>query len=649
MKATHKLSLCFILAATTLHAQLTVSPLFTDHAVLQRDRPLPIWGSGTPGESVAVTFATQHATTVVAPDGTWKVTLKPMRAGGPYDLTVAGGTTLVFHDILLGEVWLASGQSNMEFKMMTVKNAATELAAADHPNLRMYNVPITPLPAPTAQLTGKWEVSTPAAATHFIAVGYYFAVNLLNDLHVPIGIINSTVGGTPAEAWTPLPGLTSDPLFAAPALRELQGLNDLQQNRVLYVANLAAWEKQYNAAEPSETETLPDVAADDWKPLTIPGDAKNLPFTGPTVLWAKYTFDLKESDLTPAGARADLGYLLESDTVYVNGTKVGHSIPDPLHTVSVYRAYSIPPAALHVGSNTILVRAFAHSKQRQTFGINGMMLTILNATNGPLARYPIQDGWQYRIGSEVALSPAALAALPQPPQVSPGHTASALYNGMIAPLGDFAMRGALWYQGEANAGAYARYAALMNHLITGWRAQWGYEFPFYVVQLPLYNNTNFPAMRAAQAQIATLVPNTAIAVTIDTGEAQNIHPVDKKPVGDRLALLARHRVYGETIEDSGPFFASVEPQAASLRIHLTHAKGLHSSSDTIANFEIAGPDHHFVPASAIIDGETLVLSSPTVAHPVSARYAWSGTPLNCSLYNQANLPLAPFTTDAAAH
>jgi sialate O-acetylesterase len=572
-----------------------------------------------------------------------------MPAGGPYDLTVAAGTKLTFHDILLGEVWLASGQSNMEFKMMTVKNAATELAAANHPNLRMFNVPNTALPAPTTQLAGKWELSTPAAATHFIAVGYYFAVNLFNDLHVPIGIINSTVGGTPAEAWTPLPGLTADPLFAAPALKELQALNDLQANRLLYVANLAAWEKQYNAAEPEETEPLPDPTAAVWKPLTVPGDAKNLPFTGPTVLWAKVNFELKPSDLTPNGARADLGYLLESDTVYVNGTKIGHSAADPLHAASVYRAYNIPPPALHVGSNTILVRAFAHSSLHQTFGINGMTVTVLNGTNGPLIRYPIQDGWQYIIGSQVALTPAALAELPQPPQVSPGHTASALYNGMIAPLGDFALRGALWYQGESNAGAADRYAALMTHLIAGWRAQWHDDFPFYIVQLPIYANTNFPAMRAAQAQIAALVPNTAIAVTIDTGEVQNIHPIDKKPVGDRLALLARHRVYGESLEDSGPFFASAETKDGSLRIHLTHAMGLHSTSETIANFEIAGPDHHFLPATAILDGETILLSSPAVPHPVSARYAWTASPLNCSLYNQANLPLAPFTTDPTPH
>jgi sialate O-acetylesterase len=355
---------------------------------------------------------------------------------------------------------------------------------------------------------------------------------------------------------------------------------------------------------------------------------------------------LPEGDYSHGG-RIDLGYLLDHDVAYVNGTKVGESAYDPkLPGQSVYRAYGIPAAVLHEGINVILVRAFAHSPARLMLGIGGMALSV----NGPPGSLPVKtivDGdWQYWIESQIALSPESRAALPVKPDLNAGGVPASLYDGMIAPLGKFAMRGAIWYQGEANAGAAAKYPALMTHLIAGWRKQWGDEFPFYIVQLPLYQDGHFPAMRQAEAEIAATVPKTGLAVTIDTGEAKNIHPVEKRPVGERLALLALHRVYGEKIEDSGPVYVSAERTGGKLRIKLAHAEGLHATAAAIPNFTIAGPDGKYLPADAVIEGQTIVLSNPEVTEPRSAEYAETPMPFGCDVYNQAGLPLAPFRTGA---
>jgi sialate O-acetylesterase len=299
---------------------------------------------------------------------------------------------------------------------------------------------------------------------------------------------------------------------------------------------------------------------------------------------------------------------------------------------------------LHPGDNSIVIRAYAHSPNGQSLFAGFASVQAPTAQPGINDVYPLTGEWQYRIVFDQHLGSEALAAFPHHPRETIPHPAFGLYNGMIHPLRDFAIAGAIWYQGEGNAGRYAQLPKLMEHLIGSWRRQWHTDLPFYIVQLPIFQDRNWPMMRAAQQQITRDIPNTAIAVTIDTGEVTNIRPKEKQPVGDRLALLALHRVYGLKLEDSGPFFASAQPEGAKLRISFTHAEGLHATGPAIPHFEIAGADGKFLPAEAIIEKQTIVLSNSQISRPTAARYAWSPTPLGTEVYNSANLPLAPFTT-----
>lgn len=627
-----KLLLTIVFAAVSASAQVTLSPLFTDHAVLERNKPIPVWGNAAPGEKVEITLGPSHASATADGNGAWHAVLPKLGAGGPYTLKANDAMAT---DILIGEVWLASGQSNMEFTVKQVSDLQATLAASDHPRLRMFTVKKNTAADPITALTGSWAVSNATNVMDFSAVGYYFAASLLAHLNVPVGILHSSWGGTGAEMWTPLPNLLADPVLAADARRQTDAFRVLPASIAAYKQKLPAWESQYEAAEPTDTAIPADSAS--WKSITLPATMDQLPFKGAAVLWLRRTVTLP-ADAPPVRAHIDLGYLLEREIVYVNGQQIvkqGYGDPE----VGVPgRAADIPAGVLHTGENTVLIRAFAHVPSRPGIGRTAMSISLAGKT------YPLTGDWQYMLSFNQALPADAVASFPVSPQMNSSATDTSLYNAMIAPLQDFPIAGALWYQGEANAGRAAQYPALMSDLIAGWRKQWGYEFPFYIVQLPLFNDNNFPALRAAQEKIAQTVPKTAIAVTIDTGDATNIHPKIKQPVGERLALLALHRDYGMKLEDSGPFFAAAKAEGDKMRISFTHAEGLHATGATIPNFEVAGADGKFVPADAVIEKQTIVLSSPQVSNPTAARYAWKPPMLGCDVYNGAELPLAPFQT-----
>lgn len=489
---------CFLLLlvypSLPLYGAVRLPALFANHMVIQRDEPVHVWGDAQAGETVTVDFRGMQRTAIADSMGRWSVQLPPGSAGGPFVLSIRGTNTITLTDVLAGDVWVASGQSNMGFSLREAQNAKVEMVGADLPRVRLLNVKqrYADFPQDDLAVTIPWSVCTPESASDFSAVAFFFARELERREHVPIGIIESAWGGTPAEAWTSLHALSQDaslmPVFSA-------------------------W-----------------AAMVDEEPATVRAEAK----------------ERKEiEDKTGAGADENLR----------------------------------------------------------------------------LPWHPVFNAW----------APAAL------------------YNGMIAPLTRFPIRGVIWYQGESNADSlrYPVYGRLFQTLIQDWRSAWSEgDFPFLFVQIANYHTdaeSHWPEIREAQREALTLV-NTAMAVTIDIGDPENIHPADKQDVGHRLALAARAMVYREPVEAFGPLYRSMSREGSVLRLYFDHAdEGLVIKGKQLQGFEIAGDDGKFVPAKADIDGVTVVLTNPGLASPAFARYGWSSDPV-CNLYNKAGLPASPFST-----
>lgn len=493
--------------AGALHADVTPAPLFTDRAVLQRDKSVPIWGRADAGEKVTVTFAGQSRGATTGRDGRWIVFLDPLEtAATGADLVIAGKNTITLRDVLVGEVWLCSGQSNMEWQVSRAADAAQEIAAAQFPLIRHVKIVRTMAEAPAdAVKTSGWQSATPQTVGDFSAVGYFFARDVHQKIGVPLGIINSSWGGTPVESWLSPAALASHPAFRVVPER---------------------WQK-----------TLADFPA------------------------AKAAHDLRLADWTKAEA-----------------------------------AMKTKPKAE--------TEAWAKKNPRP------------RAPRGP------GDPW----------------------------TPTSLFNGMINPLLPYALRGALWYQGESNAERAGEYHALFAAMITAWRAHFGQgDVPFYWVSLANYkvpedpSGLSYAVLREAQTKTLAL-PNTGQALAIDIGNPDDIHPLNKQDVGRRLARLAKHRLYGIVGDDSGPTFASAAREGAALRVKFTHAEGLVAHNKPVQSLEIAGANKVFYPAEAKIERDTLLVSAAAVKEPVAVRYAWRNAP-EANLFNSVGLPAVPFRSD----
>jgi len=489
----------FALFAAAARADVKPSPLFSDHMVLQSAMPVPIWGTADPGEKITVKFLKQKKTVTAGADGKWMVRLAKLKAGGPFEMIIAGKNSITVKDVLVGEVWLGSGQSNMAFTVSKqhasyagLLNEEQEIAAANYPELRMFTGKTAKTYEPQPEIVGQWLVCTPETVGDFSAVGYLFARDLQKALNVPVGIVTEAYGASTAESWIRRQTIASDPLLR-PMLDKFDAL--------------VAFYRQYP-----------------------------------------------------------------------NGT-----------------TDEAPPAP-------------------QT-------LNARPGKPGPL-RDPVQDQ----------------------------HEPTVLFNGMINPVIPYAIRGVIWYQGESIVGGksgVALYPHVMQTLVTDWRALWGEgNFPFYVVQLAaLKNVSNNPMVREAQAAILSL-PNTGMAVTIDIGDPDNVHPKNKEPLGDRLTRIALANTYGRKIEYSGPVYESMTVDGNAIRLKFSHTDGgLVAKDGPLKWFQIAGADQKFVDAEATIDGGTIVVRSADVSAPVAVRYAWDNYPDGCNLYNAAGLPAAPFRTD----
>ena len=624
-----------------MHADVIPNPLFTDNAVLQQGIKAPIWGTADPGERVTVEFAGQTVSTTASAEGKWLVHLSPLKAGGPRILTISGRNKIVLTNILAGEVWLCSGQSNMERQLglragqQPITDWKQEVAAANYPEIRHFGATQTKAFTPAQTVKGSWTVCSPGTVTNFTAIGYFFGRDLYRARQVPIGLIHSSWGGTPAEAWTSEAALSTQPDWTeALAQVKLLATDPVGTQREIQ-KQLEAW---YQAKDPGSAASPPWSATDLdtrlWKAMTLPTYWENAgypDFDG--TFWFRRTVDLPE-DWNGSDAELHLGAVDDNDTTWVNGVEVGATIG-----YNLPRVYRVPAGVLKRSTNVIAVRVLDTGGNGGLYGGDDPMRLVVNA-GGKTNSISLAGEWLCRQGvslANVGWPPTDYSQSPNAPTV--------LYNGMIAPLLPYAIRGVIWYQGESNVGRERQYRTLFPTMIADWRHAWGEgDFPFLFVQIAPYHG-NSPEIREAQLLSWQNTTNTAMAVTIDCGDANDIHPPRKQPMGARLALAARAIAYGEKLEYSGPVFQSMKIEGSEVVLRFTHpGGGLVAKDGPLKGFTIAGADKIFHPAQAEIRGQTIVVASDVVSRPVAVRYGWANVPEG-NLFNRAGLPASPFRTD----
>lgn len=646
--------LALLLAATTGRAEVKLHGLFNDHMVLQRGLPVPIWGTADPGEAVSVTFREQSVATTADDRGQWKVELKSLAPGEPATLSVSGKNSLTLSDVLVGDVWLCSGQSNMGMSVRDCADAPREIAAATFPGIRFYTVPQNPSLTPATEVKSTWQVCSPETVGGFSGAAYFFGRELHGALKVPIGLIHSSVGGTPAEAWTRREALSAMPVLAERADQEAARIRSQAEDNRRFVVERAAWEEKYGVSPPPQAEAArdwadPALTTDDWQPVTLPAQWQQLGAPAGGVFW------VRKDVVLPEGAAGlpfslSLNWVSEQyDTPFFNGVPIGSANNEPPDFYNRQRRYNVPGALVKAGRNVIAVRIVSATHQAGLWQWAHML-------DVPVADVrKLDNQWLLKTESTFPpLPPEALPSRPKPNTQRFSTVSSALYNGMIAPLIPFAIKGAIWYQGENNAGQHAEYRELLSAMIRDWRAQWGQgDFPFLIQQLvnhgapPRDENQPdaWPRLREAQRLVAETVPSCGLATGIELGDALTIHPKNKQEIGRRLALVALEKAYGQKVESSGPRYDSMQIVAAAIRVKFTHAEGLAARGGEPQRCAIAGADRQFASATARIDGDTLVVSSPEVPRPVAVRYAWAENPEGANLCNAAGLSAAPFRTD----
>jgi sialate O-acetylesterase len=652
--------LVVLMSSIYVLADVKLPAILSDHAVLQRDTKVRIWGLASSSENVSVQFRKQRAETQADAKGNWAVTLKPMKAGGPDDLTVTGKNTIIVKDVLVGEVWLCSGQSNMDMRVGSCRDVEKEAAEAKYPSIRQFFVDRRPMGDPTDEVAGRWVVCEPGSVCSFTGVGYFFARFLHDRLNVPVGILDSAWGGTAAESWTPLAALKDQRINLSLVRQYEANLPHFAEVTRQYQVAVARHEKLLKEGKLQDRHVDPgnkgfelgwaksDFKDTDWKTDELPRMVDDL-LGGDGAIWFR-------RDITIPTAWAGhplaihLGAVDDFDVTYWNGVKIGSTGRETPEWWVHPRRYNIPANLATAGKTIVAVRVF------DDFAGSGFInlpedLYVEDTTTGN--RIPLAGTWRWKV--EVTLDPAVLASFPSAPFGPNSPSApSTLYNGMIHPLRNYPIRGAIWYQGEGNAGNYGEYLKLLTTMIREWRKAWNTDFPFGIVQL-----TNFMAyqpdpkagslwagLRESQLKVSQTVPDTGLAVIIDIGSANDIHPKNKQDVGKRLGLWALAKVYGKWIEYAGPMYKSMKIKGEKIQVKFDHVGwgGLVAKGDKVTGFAIAGADGKFVWAEGKIEGDKVMVWSDKVTKPVMVRYAWGDNPV-CNLYNKADLPACPFRTD----
>lgn len=638
--------------STLASAKVELASLFTNNMVLQQQTEAPIWGKATPNKEVSIITSWDNQTYKIKADeaGQWRTKLNTPRAGGPYTIKVSDGKPVTLENVLIGEVWVCGGQSNMEMTMgggRKVANYDEEIKATDYPQIRLFHVERAMSSQPLdnfGKTRGGWKVCSPATVRQFSAVAYFFGRNLYETLNIPIGLISSSVGGTPAEAWTSKASLMQMPDFRDEI--EIVASTDDKVEQRLFDKERQDWENTiltadggFDGKSPVWAET--NDVDQNWGNLTFPGEWENQGLADlDGIVWLRKTIDIPQQW---AGKELllDLGKVYDDDITFFNGTKIGQ-------TEGVYasRTYKIPSRLVKKGKAVITIRVSDNAgKGGLPGGKNGLALGLSTPANeGTIS---LAGDWKYK----VALDFKDFAKRPKSKLDNPNRT-TVLYNAMIHPMVNYAVQGVIWYQGEANCMKATQYKDLFPLLIQDWRKQWGKNLPFHFVQLANFGDRNkepedAPWAQLREAQLETLsVDNTSMAVAIDVGEGNDVHPINKQDVGLRLALAARAKTYGENIPHSGPLYRSHNIEGNKIRISFKHTdKGLVAQGGaSLKGFSIAGADHKFYWADAKIEGDDIIVSCPDVEIPLAVRYAWAADP-ECNLYNGAGLPASPFRTD----
>ncbi|WP_460549741.1 sialate O-acetylesterase [Hymenobacter daeguensis] len=626
-------------------AQVRLPRLVSDGMVLQRDADVRVWGWARPGEAVAVSFLGNTYPATTGPDGQWAVKLPRLKAGGPFEMSIKASNQLAVKDILVGDVWLCSGQSNMETPMSRLRDKYPDvIAQAANPRIRQYEVPMSyAFTGPKADvLGGQWIAADPQTVLKFSAVAYFFAREINARYQVPVGIIKDAVGGSPAEAWLSADALKQFPKYeqqAAP-YRDSAAVAGIRQKEQ---AAIGSWYRQLHQNDKGEAPGqtpwyAPAYAAAGWKTMPVPGywaDGELGQVNG--VVWFRKEVEVP-ADMTGKPARLELGTLVDADSTYINGRLVGttgYQYPP--------RKYDFGPEILKPGRNVITVRLISNG------GRGGFTKDKKYELTAGGQALDLRGPWQYQLGTTASPTPGSTTF-----QYQPGG----LFNGMIAPVLPYAIKGVLWYQGESNAGRTADYQALFNGMIADWRQQFRRpELPFIYAQLPNFMAVRKEPSESGWAQVRDIqrrglaLPYTGMAVLLDVGEWNDIHPLDKQTPGHRLALAAEKVAYGESkLVASGPLYQSMQTAGNKATLSFTSVgSGLVAKGGgPLTGFAIAGPDKKFVWAQAKIEGNKVVVWSDAVTRPVTVRYAWADNPESANLYNKEGLPASTFTTAADA-
>ena len=629
------------LFATEVYAQLSLPHVFSDHMVIQRDQPVPVWGTANPKEKVEVTFNGKTSTAKADQSGRWQIELPATAAGGPYSVEVkAKDQTISFTDVLVGDVFLCGGQSNMEWRVRQLPYANEVAYTAHDTQIRLIKVAHDQALQPKDDiLPTEWQVNSEENVREFSAVAYFFAQQLREHLGVPIGLISSNWGGTPAEAWMSAEALSSYPSLNE-AVQQLQAEgNTMEKISENYRATIDGFFDDVDDRDPGMKENWASADADfqEWPTLILPTyfDREALPRHDGTV-WFKKSLELP-NDLQGKDLLLNLGQIDNDDQVWVNDTHVGET-----QGAERYRRYKVPASVIEEGENIITIRVTDAGGQGgfATAGKDFYLASAQQQSN----RLSLSGEWYYQRG-------AGRNNYPTPLHHYPGF----LYNAMIHPLVPYALKGMIWYQGESNASRAQEYGEIFPAMIQQWRKDWGSEIPFAFVQLANFmatddtpQSSNWAELREAQTKTLSL-PKTGMATIIDIGEADNIHPANKRDVGKRLALAMRRIAYGEDVVDSGPTFESARAKGNKMIVTLDNVgSGLvvKDKYGYLKGFTLAGDDQQFHWAKAEISGENEVtVYSDAVDKPVAVRYAWANNPDMANLYNEEGLPAVPFRSD----
>jgi sialate O-acetylesterase len=631
-----------LLLSMSSFGQLKLPRLIQDGMVLQREAPVKIWGWASVGEKVTLQFNNQSINAVTGDNGKWQITLPAQKAGGPFTMDIVANNHILLKDILIGDVWICSGQSNMEYPMNRLTDRyADAISKCENSSIRQFKVPPAyDFNAPCDDYsTGNWIPVNPKTILDYSAVAYFFARNLYGKYDVPIGIINASVGGSPAEAWMSAEALKDFPSYLAEAVK-YKNQSYINQIRASEYKASNDWYAKLNQTDKGlqsrPTWKDPAFNASSWPTMPVPSfwaDHGLGEVNG--VVWFRKEIDVPAS-MIGKPVRLLMGRIVDADSVFINGKFVGttgYQYPQ--------RNYHIPAGVLRAGINTVVARIISNSG-RGGF-VEGKPYKLFAGTD----TISLVGNWNYQLGCIMGNTPG---------QTFVNWKPTGLYNGMLAPANNYAIKGAVWYQGESNTDRHQEYQKLLTALITDWRLKHAQgDFPFIIAQLPNFmdakdqpSESSWASFRNSQLKTAQSVENTALSVNIDLGEWNDVHPQNKECVGKRLALTAQKLAYQDkTIVASGPIYRSMRINGNKIELTFSNCGGglITKDGKALKQFAIAGTDNKFIWAEAKIEGNKVLVWSKTISEPVAVRYAWADNPEGANLYNAEGLPASPFGTN----